>query len=86
MLVCLPNSPLVREMINDLIANHRDDLHFIGLRMHVLADTWAHMYFAGIPAWYINDAGDTVNEIDASGTRTPVKWKRLWPPFNTWDW
>lgn len=55
-LLCLPDSLLVQEMINDLTMNHNTNLHFIGLRMHVLADTWSHMYFAGMPAWFMNDA------------------------------
>jgi hypothetical protein len=41
-------------MVNDLVQNYSDDLHAIGLRMHVLADTWAHTYYAGTPAWFIN--------------------------------
>jgi hypothetical protein len=53
-LVCLPNSILTKAMVNDLVDNWHTDLHAIGLRMHVLADTWAHTYYAGIPAWFIN--------------------------------
>jgi hypothetical protein len=53
-LVCFPNSILTKAMINDLVQNYSDDLHAIGLRMHVLADTWAHTYYAGTPAWFIN--------------------------------
>ena len=79
-LLCLPNSPLVKEMINDLVDHHHNDLHFIGLRLHVLADTWAHMYYAGLPAWYLNNANLTTKElIDADGKKTPVKLHRLWP-------
>lgn len=88
-LLCLPDSLLVKEMINDLVFNHSDNLHFIGLRMHVLADTWAHRYFAGMPAWYMNDihsikdinALDVLNrsipvvtEISKDGERTPYIW------------
>ena len=38
--------PLVANMVNDLL-NHQDQPylpHLIGVRMHVLADTWAHTY------------------------------------------
>jgi hypothetical protein len=79
-LLCLPNSPLVKEMINDLVEHHHDDLQFIGLRIHVLADTWAHMYYAGIPAWYLNNAANEVNEVDTAGQKKPVVWgPRVWP-------
>ena len=30
-------------------------LEMIGLRMHVIADTWAHSYFAGVPEWFLNE-------------------------------
>jgi hypothetical protein len=79
MLLCRPNSLLVKEMIKDLVENHQDDIHFIGLRLHVLADTWAHEYYAGIPAWYMNNAGEVVTEIEQTGNRTQVKWRRIWP-------
>ena len=63
-LLCLPDSILVKNMINNIIYDNTDPyndvLKLIGLRMHTLADTWAHMYFAGIQAWFINDAGDVV--------------------------
>lgn len=78
-LLCQPNSLLVEEMVNDLIDHHDNDLHFVGLRLHVLADTWAHFYYAGIPAWYMNNAGEMVNEIDAERRKKPVKWRRVWP-------
>jgi hypothetical protein len=51
-LMCLPNSIVVKKMINAL--RQRVSIHDVGLRMHTLADTWAHMYYAGIPAWFIN--------------------------------
>jgi len=55
-LMCLPNSLIVEKMINDLKGS--TSLHEIGLRMHTLADTWAHMYYSGIPAWFINEVTD----------------------------
>ena len=54
-LLCLPNSPTVRGVVNSLKRERADQLHAVGLCMHVLADTWAHQYFAGIPAWFMND-------------------------------
>lgn len=58
-LMCLPNSTLVKEMVNDLRKN--STLQKIGIRMHVLADTWAHMYFSGVPARFTNRASDFKN-------------------------
>lgn len=54
-LLCLSDSILVKDMINDII-NPRisESFHLIGLRMHVMADTWAHKYYSGFPAWFIN--------------------------------
>lgn len=64
-LMCLPNSETVSAIINDLIYFHNTEeykLQFIGMRMHVLADTWAHMYFIGKPEWYINDVKEFIAE------------------------
>lgn len=82
-LLCQPNSLLVKRMINDIVTNHTEKdytLEMTGLRMHVLADTWAHMFYIGMPAWFVNDAGVAVYKIDGT-EKTPVKWKRVWP----WD-
>ena len=65
-LMCNKNSKLAEFMINHTVAyyhNVEKNLQMIGLRMHVLADTWAHCYYIGTPAWYINDAGSTVSEF-----------------------
>lgn len=82
-LLCQPNSLLVKRMINDIVTNHTDKdyiLQMAGLRMHVLADTWAHMFYIGMPAWFINDAGETVYKFDGTA-KTSVVWQRVWP----WD-
>jgi hypothetical protein len=55
--MCLPDSPLSVAMVNDTIKNHHDDLHMIGIRMHALIDTFAHMLFCGSAAWHVNDVG-----------------------------
>ncbi|KPU43505.1 hypothetical protein OXPF_29460 [Oxobacter pfennigii] len=52
-LMTLPQSSLANEMINRGTA--KATLEEIGLKMHILADTWAHQYFAGTPEWAIND-------------------------------
>lgn len=63
-LICNSNSNTVLSMINNTsYSESAPNLHMIGLRMHVLADTWSHKYYIGTPAWYINDAGNTVQEL-----------------------
>lgn len=57
--LCLKNSKLVEEMIHDTKKNFEKNLEMIGLRMHVLADTWAHEYFTGTRDWWVND----INEL-----------------------
>lgn len=51
-LVCGPNGLLVLDIVN-----HAKDksLQAVGIAMHVLADTWAHMNFAGTPSYVINN-------------------------------
>jgi len=66
-LMCLPNNEIGKEMINDITYYHKTENHYLellGIRMHSLADTWAHMYHSGISAWFINDAYD-VKELNA---------------------
>lgn len=57
-LMCQPNSVLSEKMVND-IRKHENKpyyLELLGIRMHVLADTWAHRYFSGTPSWWVNEA------------------------------
>ena len=51
-LICNPNSDLLLDTV-DLGLGH--SLQSIGIVMHVLADTWAHRYFAGTPSLVINN-------------------------------
>ena len=84
-MLCLPNSSLVNNIINDIRLNHRNRAYYlclIGLRMHVLADTWAHTYYTGSPAWCINDSGEEVYSIEGQENKTRVNWKRL--SFSDW--
>lgn len=49
-LVCLPDSPVARDMLRTCVAG-RDRpyaLHRLGIAMHVYADTWTHQQFAGV--------------------------------------
>lgn len=51
-LICKPNSDLVEKTVK--IAKGKGE-QAIGISMHVLADTWAHSYFAGTPSRVINN-------------------------------
>lgn len=65
-LMCLPQSPLVTRMINNTINVFKGtpyELYMAGIRMHVLADTGAHMYYAGTPIWHVNDVSDDVIDL-----------------------
>ena len=50
-LICGPNSDLLVNTVN--LAKGKS-LQAVGLAMHVLADTWAHQYFAGTPSMINN--------------------------------
>jgi len=66
--LCLHNSELVKIMVDDTVRywgnvipaaqDEKEKLYLLGIRMHVLADTWAHEYFTGTPSKRVNDAGD----------------------------
>ncbi|MBQ3559176.1 MAG: hypothetical protein IJA07_06685 [Agathobacter sp.] len=55
--LCLPESDLCQKMIQDVIDRELESemLEPIGMYMHILADTWAHSHFAGLPNWSCND-------------------------------
>lgn len=71
-LMSLPRSEMVKKMIEDLLVKVpkvSNPLELIGLRMHVLADTWAHSYFSGSPDQCVNDVlhGESLYEyVDGS--------------------
>lgn len=70
-LLCLPDSPLSREMINDVTTIHKGlpyELYLTGIRMHALADTVAHAYYAGTEAWHVNDVDSDVYYLTDSGS------------------
>lgn len=63
-------------MINDIIDNHKGkpyELQLIGLRMHVFADTAAHAFYAGTPAWHVNYVGDKVYDLTVN-PKKEVPW------------
>ena len=59
-LIAGPNGPLVKDTVN--LAKGRS-LQAVGVAMHVLADTWAHAYFAGTPSMVINNTNSDFFEI-----------------------
>ncbi len=50
-------------------------LQHIGIAMHVLADTWAHMYFAGTPSLVINNTNDYFFEVNSDDTTRKITFK-----------
>lgn len=59
-LICDVNGDLVCNTVE--LAKDRS-LQAVGLAMHVLADTWAHRYFAGTPSLVINNTNDFFYEL-----------------------
>ena len=59
-LVCRPDSPVAREMVETCLRDRRKPyaLHRLGITLHVYADTWAHQEFSGI-----NDANNMVVDL-----------------------
>lgn len=65
--MCLPGSPLAVAMVEDTLRNHSHDLKMIGIRMHVLIDTFAHQHFCGSAAWHVNDVHNDGQYYDRNG-------------------
>ncbi|MDO4870255.1 MAG: hypothetical protein Q4A65_08245 [Bacillota bacterium] len=63
-LICNTNGELVRDTIE--LAKGKG-LEAEGLAMHVLADTWAHRYFAGTPSLVINNTDYFFYELFPEG-------------------
>ena len=59
-LICGPNGDLVCKTVE---LSRGRSLQHIGIAMHVLADTWAHSYFAGTPSLVINNTDRDFFEI-----------------------
>ncbi len=59
-LICRPNGSLLIDTVN-LARDHGPQA--VGLAMHVLADTWAHQYFAGTPSFAINNTSAHFYEV-----------------------
>ncbi|MGI6221441.1 MAG: DUF6765 family protein [Coriobacteriales bacterium] len=73
-LLCGPNGDLVADTVR--LAQGKT-LQAAGLAMHVLADTWAHRYFAGTPSFVMNNTNRFFVELvptkDGSFIERPVK-------------
>jgi hypothetical protein len=63
-LICRPNSDLLVETVK--LAKDKS-LQAAGVAMHVLADTWAHSYFAGTPSLVINNTDSHFYELIPEG-------------------
>lgn len=59
-LICGPNGDLLADTVN---LAKGEGLQAAGIAMHVLADTWAHQYFAGTPSLVINNTNDYFYEM-----------------------
>ena len=71
-LICGPNGSLVSDTV-ELAKGKR--LQAAGLAMHVVSDTWAHMYFAGTPSLVINNTSNDFFEILPDGEMRKIKFK-----------
>ena len=63
-LICNTNSALLKDTVE--LARGKGP-EAVGLAMHVLADTWAHRYFAGTPSLVINNTNYHFYEIIPEG-------------------
>ena len=71
-LICGPNGDLLVDTVR-LAAGK--SLQAVGIAMHILADTWAHQYFAGTPSLVINNTNRFFYELIPGGdgfTERPV--------------
>ena len=77
-LICGPNGDLVKmtvELAKDTSLQHA------GIAMHVLADTWAHSYFAGTPSLVINNIdGEFYELIEEDGEEKERRVKFIHSP------
>ena len=77
-LICGPNGALVKETVDH--AKAKSTYQAIGIAMHVVADTWAHMHFAGTPSLVINNVNDHIYEIMPDGTEEHIEFKHSLKP------
>lgn len=75
-LICDSNGELVKDTV---VSAKGRSLQAAGIAMHVLADTWAHKYFAGTPSLVINNINYHFFEIIKDGENTYEKKIRFRP-------
>ena len=68
-LICGPNGALLKDTVE--LARGKS-LQAAGIAMHVLADTWAHRYFAGTPSLVVNNTTYWFYELLPDGSERPV--------------
>ena len=68
-MICKPNGALLSDTVE---LAKGGSLQAVGLAMHVLADTWAHQYFAGTPSLVINNTNYYFYELLPDGGERPV--------------
>lgn len=74
-LICKPNGALLRDTVN-LAAG--GSLQAVGIAMHIMADTWAHSYFAGTPSNVINNTNSFFYELyeeDGAQVETRIRFR-----------
>ncbi|MBR1925857.1 MAG: hypothetical protein IJ837_03270 [Clostridia bacterium] len=81
-LICDTNSDLLVDTIN--LAKDKG-LEAIGLSVHILADTWAHRYFAGTPSLVINSPSGFVELVEGKNGLEERKLKFRNSPFKPDD-
>lgn len=77
-LICNTNGELVKKTV--MLAKG-EPLQAVGVAMHVLADTWAHRYFAGTPSYVINnvinECFEIMTEDDCTGPDSKQIFKKI---------
>ena len=71
-LICGPNGTLLTDSVE--LARDRG-IEAVGIAMHVLADTWAHMNFAGTPSLVINNTTNDFYEVLFDGTLAKISFR-----------
>ncbi len=71
-LICRPNGDLLVDTVT--LAKNKGPAA-AGIAMHILADTWAHQYFAGTPSLVINNTDRYFTEILADGQERRVTFR-----------
>lgn len=69
-LICGPNGDLLVDTVK--LAKGKD-VAAAGIAMHVLADTWAHTYFAGTPSLVINNTNWYFYELFPGDGNEPIR-------------